>query len=389
MTAMGWCHEFGPQIAEGCDHPMTAGPTSCHCELCGIECKGKFAACSAVWARGPRELTITRSRYETLTTDPPPGLAVVEAEFRGAAAEPQPEAQPDLHPVEERTSIPANGVRVDRPEPADGWRSNGVQEFAAALTERIRSTVVEALATQRGAITTEIETIGTELRAALAVIPDRSPAVSEEPAWSPEAMGELGAITTEIGTIAAELRAALAVIPDRSPAVSEEPAWSPEAMGELGAITTEIGAAVALAVQEACGAALAQIGEAALDLRQSVAEVNVLAAELRDFTAVDAAADGLRSSVGDVQMLTVGLRDEMARLAAFRRALSDGYPAVARAVEHASVRAATRFSELTRAIEDLSQGGGTDAAGTPNGHGVGQLVEDDDEGGAAGGRLHP
>ncbi|MDQ1397707.1 MAG: hypothetical protein QOG64_2966 [Acidimicrobiaceae bacterium] len=347
MTAMGWCHEFGPQIAEGCDHPMTAGPTSCHCELCGIECKGKFAACSAVWARGPRELTITRSRYETLTTDPPPGLAVVEAEFRGAAAEPQPEAQPDLHPVEERTSIPANGVRVDRPEPADGWRSNGVQEFAAALTERIRSTVVEALATQRGAITTEIETIGTELRAALAVIPDRSPAVSEEPAWSPEAMGELGAV------VAREM------------------------------------AAVALAVQEACGAALAQIGEAALDLRQSVAEVNVLAAELRDFTAVDAAADGLRSSVGDVQMLTVGLRDEMARLAAFRRALSDGYPAVARAVEHASVRAATRFSELTRAIEDLSQGGGTDAAGTPNGHGVGQLVEDDDEGGAAGGRLHP
>ena len=55
---MGWCHEFGPQIAETCDHPMTAGATSCSCEICGTVCTGRFAGCSAVWARGPREVAV-------------------------------------------------------------------------------------------------------------------------------------------------------------------------------------------------------------------------------------------------------------------------------------------------------------------------------------------
>src|SRR2546421_204901 len=28
---MGWCHEFGPQIREGCGHPMRAGESACVC----------------------------------------------------------------------------------------------------------------------------------------------------------------------------------------------------------------------------------------------------------------------------------------------------------------------------------------------------------------------
>jgi hypothetical protein len=52
---MGWCHEFGATVREGCGHPMTAGESSCECAVCGVVCGGKFTGCAAVWARGPRE----------------------------------------------------------------------------------------------------------------------------------------------------------------------------------------------------------------------------------------------------------------------------------------------------------------------------------------------
>jgi hypothetical protein len=81
--------------------------------------------------------------------------------------------------------------------------------------------------------------------------------------------------------------------------------------------------------------------------------VHELAASLRDQFETEWSADGLQQSVADVHDVATDLRDELARLAAFRRALSDGYPAVARAVEHASVQAASRFSELSRAVEAL------------------------------------
>ncbi|HEV2070501.1 MAG TPA: hypothetical protein VGR26_11965, partial [Acidimicrobiales bacterium] len=60
---MGWCHEFGPQISDGCDHPMVAGATSCTCRQCGTECKGRFAGCVDVWARGPREVAVRASSF--------------------------------------------------------------------------------------------------------------------------------------------------------------------------------------------------------------------------------------------------------------------------------------------------------------------------------------
>ncbi|MBW3575895.1 MAG: hypothetical protein KY450_13835 [Actinobacteria bacterium] len=55
---MGWCHEFGPQIVEGCDHPMVAGASSCTCGQCGAVCAGRFAGCGDVFARGPRSVTV-------------------------------------------------------------------------------------------------------------------------------------------------------------------------------------------------------------------------------------------------------------------------------------------------------------------------------------------
>src|SRR5437762_13062349 len=55
---MGWCHEFGPQIREGCGHPMRAGESACSCPQCGVVCRGRFAGCAEVWARGPREVHV-------------------------------------------------------------------------------------------------------------------------------------------------------------------------------------------------------------------------------------------------------------------------------------------------------------------------------------------
>src|SRR5437763_2293043 len=55
---MGWCHEFGPQIREGCGHPMRAGESACVCLQCGVLCSGRFAGCAEGWARGPREVHV-------------------------------------------------------------------------------------------------------------------------------------------------------------------------------------------------------------------------------------------------------------------------------------------------------------------------------------------
>ncbi|GAC1320039.1 MAG: hypothetical protein NVSMB16_15490 [Acidimicrobiales bacterium] len=54
---MGICHEFGPTIQAGCDHPMVANrPDACTCLECGVVCHGKFGGCATVWARGPQRI---------------------------------------------------------------------------------------------------------------------------------------------------------------------------------------------------------------------------------------------------------------------------------------------------------------------------------------------
>jgi hypothetical protein len=52
IDLVGWCHEFGPQIHEGCNHPMVARADSCSCDRCGTVCRGRFNGCPAVWERG-------------------------------------------------------------------------------------------------------------------------------------------------------------------------------------------------------------------------------------------------------------------------------------------------------------------------------------------------
>ena len=37
---------------------MRAGSDSCHCDQCGVVCKGRFEACPAVWAQGPQPVVL-------------------------------------------------------------------------------------------------------------------------------------------------------------------------------------------------------------------------------------------------------------------------------------------------------------------------------------------
>src|SRR5207302_5976536 len=92
-------------------------------------------------------------------------------------------------------------------------------------------------------------------------------------------------------------------------------------------------------------------------LDESVSDVSRVASGIREALQLDWASGVLEESVESVRSVGFELREELARLSAFRRALADGYPAVARAVEHASVKAATRFAELTRAVEELGSVG--------------------------------
>ncbi|HVT77571.1 MAG TPA: hypothetical protein VHD87_11130, partial [Acidimicrobiales bacterium] len=41
---------------------MTAHADHCECTVCGTVCTGRFAGCGAVWARGPREVSVNAPR---------------------------------------------------------------------------------------------------------------------------------------------------------------------------------------------------------------------------------------------------------------------------------------------------------------------------------------
>lgn len=77
---MGWCHEFGPQIHEGCDEPMTAQGRECGCAACGAVCAGRYGGCQAVWERN-RPVRLRRRRPE-----PAPEPALVGAAPAAAEA---------------------------------------------------------------------------------------------------------------------------------------------------------------------------------------------------------------------------------------------------------------------------------------------------------------
>lgn len=83
---MGWCHEFGSSINDGCAHPMVAGAASCSCGRCGTVCQGRFNGCAEVWARGPRYVAFVRPAAGGAGVTPPAPPAPPAAEEAAAEA---------------------------------------------------------------------------------------------------------------------------------------------------------------------------------------------------------------------------------------------------------------------------------------------------------------
>lgn len=146
---MGWCHAFGPQIREGCDHAMVAGRDSCSCAECGAVCHGLFPGCASVWAAGPRRVTVVK-----------PGK-----EGGGLLPIPTPVAPPDA-PVPQvlTTQSDLHALRVDmqvlmwkfdqlhQATPPAEQMVQAAKEIAAvaeALPVHLKEAVASALETQR------------------------------------------------------------------------------------------------------------------------------------------------------------------------------------------------------------------------------------------------
>src|SRR6266404_5241631 len=116
---MGWCHEFGPQIREGCGHPMRAGESACSCPQCGVVCRGRFAGCAEVWARGPREVHVVSPPAALVRRTPTEVLAWLQAAFDG---------------LRDELSVLAGGLARQQAVLSD-LSENRDSEVATALTE--------------------------------------------------------------------------------------------------------------------------------------------------------------------------------------------------------------------------------------------------------------
>src|SRR3954469_15894674 len=140
---MGWCHEFGPQIREGCGHPMRAGESACSCPQCGVVCRGRFAGCAEVWARGPRDVHVV---------SPPNALArrtVAPVRMGGRPAQ-----EPSAGAEQARTEVLAwlqaafDGLRDELSVLAGGLARQ--QAVLSDLSENRDSEVADALVEVRG-----------------------------------------------------------------------------------------------------------------------------------------------------------------------------------------------------------------------------------------------
>ena len=87
---MGRCYEFGVLVGEGCQHAMVVPPGGghCHCETCGVQCTGKFAACTAIIAQ-PGYVPTTAPAWAVARADPGPRVAPPEPSTVPAPAGPQ------------------------------------------------------------------------------------------------------------------------------------------------------------------------------------------------------------------------------------------------------------------------------------------------------------
>lgn len=59
---------------------MVAGESSCRCSTCGAVCEGRFAGCPAVWAAGPREVSLVEPDAQSGASPAPVVSAFLSAE---------------------------------------------------------------------------------------------------------------------------------------------------------------------------------------------------------------------------------------------------------------------------------------------------------------------
>ena len=240
MSPMGWCHEFGSQIREGCGHPMRAGESSCACTTCGVTCTGKFSACSAVWERGPRELTLASPVVIRRHT------SVAQREAAGNGA---------------RAVVTAEPAAVA--EPGDDGRGE-VLDWLQSAFDGVRAdlgTVMEAVVVQQQALSalSEAEGVTAQLVELAETLPQRvSVAVADAivaaaPASAAPFAGGHGGTPTE--EMSDEMRQ---ILPD----------YIDQAVREI--------------VRPGQGAMMNRVDEVAGELRESLVEVQSAAAELRN-----------------------------------------------------------------------------------------------------------
>src|SRR5438270_2284020 len=280
---MGWCHEFGPQIREGCGHPMRAGESACSCPQCGVVCQGRFAGCAEVWARGPREVHVVSPPAALARRTPTPVRVT-----RTPAQQPSGADQA-------RTEVLAwlqaafDGLRDELSVLAGGLARQ--QAVLSDLSENRDSEVATALEEVRG--------WAAELRNETLRLQGFEKAVADQLRTDVSATIEQG-VDRMAGTRQDDVRQALAQVEERAVALREETARLQDFGQDLA---EQLRAEVARTIQDGMTtlmAAAAKVEAPAAPEASSAVPSETLAAELREETArLQRFGDNLAESVRD------------------------------------------------------------------------------------------
>ena len=285
---------------------MRAGESACSCPQCGVVCRGRFAGCAEVWARGPREVHVVSPPAALARRTPTPvRVARTPAEQPAGAEQARTEVlawlQAAFDGLRDELSVLAGGlarqqaVLSDLSENRDsevataleevrGWASElrnetlRLQGFERAVADQLRADVSSTIeqgvdrmvSIQEDAASTQESTANTrqdDVRQALAQVEERATALREETDRLQEFGQSLAeqlraevAKTVEDGMstlMAAAAKTSLPEQPEADEEASAEPA--PDLAAELRAETERLqrfGETLADSVRDAVTSAL-------------------------------------------------------------------------------------------------------------------------------------
>lgn len=204
---MGWCHEFGVEIAPGCDHAMVAHEDRCTCQNCGTTCRGKFDSCDRVWARGPIDTPLRPASPVVEAGDPVP---------IGAASSAAPLAIPDPDPAP--VPSPSGGGVV-----ASGAVQAALDGHLAALDQRLGAVTADVLAKFEAQATSVLSRMpsGDDIKKIAAVLSDQRRRIESLQAENAEFRQALDryrtaeAVDRGLGAAAGRLRAEVEALEQR------------------------------------------------------------------------------------------------------------------------------------------------------------------------------